>query len=68
MRLMEWLFGKDERVDELERTVRGLKAELGRMTRERSQMMRSLDMAWSLIRCLRDVNADLDGKLTRRDA
>ena len=66
MRLMEWLFGEDERVCELERTVRGLKAELGRMTRERAAIMRSLDIAWSLIRCLRDCNADLDAKQYRR--
>ena len=59
MRLMEWLFGEDERLVQAE-------AEVAKLVREKAQLLRSLDMAWSLIRCLRDCNADLDAKQYRR--
>lgn len=65
MRLMEWLFGTG---DELEDEVARLEAELAKLTRERVQLLRSLDVAWKVIRALRDVNADLDGKLHRRSS
>jgi hypothetical protein len=62
MRLMEWLFGTGDDEDEVAR----LEAELGKLTRERAQLLRSLEVAWQVIRALRDVNADLDGKLHGR--
>lgn len=58
MSLMEWLFGGNlaARVDELEDQA----AELRRMNR---QLTASVELQATLIRSLRDVNADLDRRL-----
>lgn len=58
MSLIEWLFGGNlaARVDELEDQVDSL-----RMTNRR--LTTSLELQATLIRSLRDVNADLDRRL-----
>ena len=59
MRLMEWLFGEDDRLVQAE-------AEVAKLVSEKAQLRRSLEVAWQLIRVLRDCNADLDAKQYRR--
>jgi len=55
MRFLDWLYGADEEADELRQRVAQLEAEA-------AQLRTSLEIQRTLIRALRDVNADLDGR------
>lgn len=73
MRLMEWLVGSPvgaDRVEELEEQLGqvqsenvALLADLNQVRNEAQQLRTTNELQRALIRTLRDVNADLDGRL-----
>lgn len=56
MKFMEWLVGTDDQADELLARVAELEAEV-------AGLRTSVELQRMLIRCLRDVNADLDRRM-----
>lgn len=73
MRLMEWLVGSSDaadRVEELEEQLGqvqsenvALRSDLDFVRNEAQQLRTTSELQRALIRTLRDVNADLDGRL-----
>lgn len=60
MTFLQWLFGTDDQADELRARVAELEAEVESLRRLNRQLTTSLELQRTLIRSLRDVNADLD--------
>lgn len=60
MKFLEWLFGTDDQADELRARVAEFEAEVESLRRLNRQLTTSLELQRTLIRSLRDVNADLD--------
>lgn len=67
MTLMEWLVGSTvgaDRVEELEEQLGQVEAQNVTLRAENQQLRTTSELQRTLIRALRDANADLDGRLS----